>query len=255
VPRLTPGNRLRQLGPARRMALSSGINLLTAVPWDTFLAAYAGTLQTAGGSVAVADTDPVGRWTDQSGNGKHASQTTAGIRGILKTSVQNNLPVVRLNGTDQWYDMTGLTRASGAHTIFAAINPGNLAGLTLKYLFDSLTGRITLAAAADVANRVGWQTDEGWSKPSVSPAGVNGFQILTWVLNADGTGEMFRNGGSLGTGTYTAKAIGGACSLGASTGGAGAFFPVDIGFFGVTGPQPAGTVARIHTALRATWGV
>jgi hypothetical protein len=53
----------------------------------------------AGTTPAVADNDPVGRWADKSGNGRHVTQATAGSRGTLKTAVQNGRGVVRFDGT------------------------------------------------------------------------------------------------------------------------------------------------------------
>ncbi len=60
-----------------------------------WLKADAGLEQTSGGTTATADGDPVGRWLDQSGNGNHVSQATAGKRGTLKLAIQNGLPVIR----------------------------------------------------------------------------------------------------------------------------------------------------------------
>jgi len=67
-----------------------------------WLKADAGTFQTSGGSAATADSDPVGEWQDQSGNGKHMVQATSTKRGTLKTGIQNGKPVVRGDGTDDF---------------------------------------------------------------------------------------------------------------------------------------------------------
>ena len=48
----------------------------------------------------VADGDPVGGWADQSGNGRHASQSTSSKRPTLKLNIQNGRSVVRGDGTD-----------------------------------------------------------------------------------------------------------------------------------------------------------
>lgn len=216
-----------------------------------WLKADAGTFQTDGGSAAEADGDPVGLWQDQSGNGDHATQGTAAARGTLKLAIQNGLPVVRLDGTDDFYSLTGLTAASGPHTFFAAINPGNLAGAgSLKYLFDAATGRLILACATSADNKVGF-FDGAWD--SIAD-GANGFQILSWVLGS-GTGSVRRNGTSLGSAAYTNTAIGGAVGLGASNDGAGSRLACDIGEVLLYGSLTAGQVAQVEAYLLARWGV
>lgn len=51
---------------------------------------------------AVADADPVGTWLDQSGNGNHVVATTDAKRPSLKLAIQNGMPVVRSDGTDDY---------------------------------------------------------------------------------------------------------------------------------------------------------
>lgn len=203
-------------------------------------------------TAATADADPVGGWVAAAGT--NATQATAGKRGLLKLNIQNGLPVIRIDGVDDFYSLTGLTHASGARVVFCAFNPGNLSASALKYLFDTATGRLTLAAAADVAGQVGWQTDAGWSKPG-TPATANGFQVLTWDLGAGGTAEMLRNGTSLGTASYTLKAIGAGVAIGASSDGAGSFLGCDIGELIIGGAWTTAQRDQTTAYLRARWGV
>lgn len=51
-------------------------------------------------TAASADTDPVGTWLDQSGNGRHLTAPADNQRPILKLAIQNGRPVVRLDGSD-----------------------------------------------------------------------------------------------------------------------------------------------------------
>jgi hypothetical protein len=204
---------------------------------------------------AVLDGDPVGNFADKSGNGKDGTQTVSTKRGVLKLNIQNGLPVVRTDGVDDFYNLTGLTAPSGGHTFLLAFNPPSYAGTSLKYAFDTATGRITLAACSNTINQVGWQTDAGWTKPNVAPAATVGFQILTWDLYNDGTGEMFRNGTSLGTGTYVAKAIGGATSLSSSNDGTSSFVGGDFGEFLAYPPLTSAQRDAAISYLRSKWGV
>jgi hypothetical protein len=238
--------------PALLPVLLRSFNPLVYAPVLWLKADAANYQDSAKTTLAAADADPVGAFADQSGNGKDGLQATAGKRGLLKLNIQNGRPVVRLDGVDDWYVLTGLTHASGPRTVFAAVGLPDYSAATLKYLFDSATGRLILAAASDVAAQVGW-FDGAWKKPG-TPATTTGFQVLTWDLQT-GTGEMLRNGTSLGTAAYTNVAIGGAVGLGASSDGAGSFSAPDIGEFLI---YPALTVAQrnqVISYLRARWGV
>lgn len=55
---------------------------------------------TSGGSPVTADGSAVARWEDQSGNGRHFTQSTSLNRPLLKTSIQNSKNVVRFDGTN-----------------------------------------------------------------------------------------------------------------------------------------------------------
>lgn len=53
-----------------------------------------------GGSLITVDATGIGRWEDQSGNGYHIIQATAGNRPLWKTNIINGRPVVRWDGSD-----------------------------------------------------------------------------------------------------------------------------------------------------------
>lgn len=83
--------------------------------------------QDAAGTVpAVADGDPVRRWDDLSGNGRHFVAPSDAARPTLKLAVQNGRPVLRGDGVDDqlacgstaWADMP-------AQTVFAVLKPSN----------------------------------------------------------------------------------------------------------------------------------
>ena len=71
---------------------------------------------TTGGSEVTTDGSAVARWEDQSGNGNHVTQATAGNRPDLKTAIQNGNNVVRFTAAS-----ADLLRASS--TIFTGTNP------------------------------------------------------------------------------------------------------------------------------------
>ena len=56
---------------------------------------------TTGGSLVAAD-GGVARWEDKSGNGRHATQSTAANRPARKTAIQGGLDVLRADGTNDF---------------------------------------------------------------------------------------------------------------------------------------------------------
>ena len=56
--------------------------------------------QSSGGSLATADGDPVGYWTDKSGNARHATQTDGTKKPAIKLGVQNNRNAILFDGSN-----------------------------------------------------------------------------------------------------------------------------------------------------------
>lgn len=72
----------------------------------------------AGTTPATADADPIGKWADKSGNGKHVTQGTTANKPTLKLAIKNGLPVVRFDGGDVL--SSALVTASTAWTVIVA---------------------------------------------------------------------------------------------------------------------------------------
>lgn len=52
-----------------------------------------------GGSLVTSNGASIGRWEDKSGNAKNALQSSAGLRPALSLNLQNNLNLIRFDGT------------------------------------------------------------------------------------------------------------------------------------------------------------
>ena len=52
-----------------------------------------------GGNIITSNGSTIGRWEDKSGNGKHVTQSSAGVRPTFATNIQNKLNSIRFNGT------------------------------------------------------------------------------------------------------------------------------------------------------------
>lgn len=109
----------------------------------------AGTKQTAGGTAASADGDPVGSWEDQSGGGRHWGQTTAAARPTLKTGGNgiNGRSVLRFDNVDDL--MTIATAAIGdfitaaAYTLFVVLRvAGADSGAATSYSNDGVVAEM-----------------------------------------------------------------------------------------------------------------
>lgn len=85
------------------------------------------------GSAATADGDPVGQWLDQSGNGNHVSQPTAGKRPTLKLAIQNGKPVVRFDGLATWLSATMAT-VDQPFTLFLVAKAASVAATSARFV-------------------------------------------------------------------------------------------------------------------------
>ena len=97
-------------------------------------ASDANTLYSAdiGGTLVTNDGGAVGRWEDKSGNNRHATQTTANARPLLKTSVKNGRNVLRFDGANDslWSSSWNLTLTQ--QTVFAVFR-STWSGTTANY--------------------------------------------------------------------------------------------------------------------------
>ncbi len=219
-----------------------------------WLKADAGTYQDAAkANPADADGDLVYTWIDQSGNGKDLVQATEASRPTLKLASQCNLPVLQFDSTNDFMVFSsspGLP--SGGYTIFAAITGPTIA-TGGRWLIDSETGRLVFALrSARVTNdpKAGYFDAGGWKDIA---DGTSHFQILRWVLSGT-SGEMFRNRMSIGTGTYSARAMGGTVAVGANYSGSGGFIGCDVGELLIfQGALSAEDQLKVQQYLESRW--
>lgn len=86
-----------------------------------WLKADAGAYTDAGVTLAT-NGQTVQQWNDQSGNGNHATQGTAGSRPTYVTAIVNSLPVTRFDGFSvDYFDLPNLMSGATAGTAFAAL--------------------------------------------------------------------------------------------------------------------------------------
>lgn len=150
----------------------------------------------------------VATWPDRSGKGVLTDQGTSSRRPAsqVRTGV-NGRPAVVCDGVDDRLTTT-LGGPSGSHTFVFVYDPARDSDSHLEYLFDTSSGRLITAHIRDIVG-VGniaffdgaWKVD---SQDTIADP-----QIVEFVLESGGNGEIVRNGVSLGTAAYTARAISG----------------------------------------------
>ena len=77
------------------------------------------------------DTQPVGRWDDASGGGRHLLQATGGFRPAFYTNIQNGRAVVRFDGSDDF--LRAVYTQAQPVTIFMV---AKATGVSARYSFD-----------------------------------------------------------------------------------------------------------------------
>lgn len=135
--RIGPGLHLTQTGRAAAAPFAP-TDIAGLALW---LKADAGTFQSSGGSAATSDADPVGEWQDQSGNARHLTQATGSVKPTLRLAVQNGLPVIRFDGTDDFLEipdfLTGFTAAEIFVVVKADADPAADAGTSGLWLLGT----------------------------------------------------------------------------------------------------------------------
>jgi hypothetical protein len=140
-------------------------------------------------------------WGDRSGKNHHATQGTAADRpGYLASGWGNGLPTIDFDRANTEFMSLGtMSDSSSNYTLLAAIDQRNQA----THPQDLLTGASPSRVFAPVTNLsagVGIY-DGSWR---ATGAEQNGQQNLSWVLDsAGGSFQCFRNGTSIGSGSYT----------------------------------------------------
>src|SRR5678816_1516696 len=76
-------------------------------------------------SLALSNNDPVGLWTDSSGNGHHVSQSGVGEKPLFKTNQLNGYPGVLFDGVDDRLIGNGVGSASTTVSLFSVIKFNN----------------------------------------------------------------------------------------------------------------------------------
>lgn len=168
----------------------------------------------------LADTDPVSTWADLSGNGRDLTGTTT-TRPLYRTNIQNGLPAVRFDGTDDYMVTSSFGPFAQPNTIFVVTKWGG----TRSYVVDGTgTSRHAIAyelnSGSGKAGRYAGSINEG-------PIGRTAVADL-WSTYENGASSQFRWRAEIIDGATAGTQSLGALTVGAGNGGAFGFLNGDI---------------------------
>jgi hypothetical protein len=139
-----------------------------ALDWDFSTGTYQDAART---TAASANNDPVGGVADQSGNGHHGAQATSGKRGLLIVPGLNGLPVLRLDGTDDFISVANYAPNPPCYIIGVVKFPTTLGASGKEILGiggNAANGRIGLFY--DTARHLGVESSGGYQNSAETVA-------------------------------------------------------------------------------------
>jgi hypothetical protein len=186
-------------------------NLKTKILTNLYLAAEPNELTglqlwlKADGITGLNDGDPISTWSDESGQGNHATQATAGLKPLYKVNILNGKPAVRFDGINDYLNAHTLLFPPTA-TVFAVVRNNTKASDAQIISRRSSTASAPIAfqlylAATDRA-AVNARDDASHLAVALAAAGLVAAQIVTGIRNGNDV-EVRRNGISVGTGSNT----------------------------------------------------
>jgi hypothetical protein len=196
-------------------------------------------------TLAASDGDVLGGITPLTG-AVDASQTTTAAKPLLKTANGiNGHWAAQFDGTDDFWNVTGISAASGAKTAYFVTKP--IFTGTNAYWLDILSGRLIF-----------WNSDTNitYFDGTIHSIGMSttNSQIIGFVLGS-GIGTVFRNGSSIGSDTYTNRAIGGTSRIGMSAVSSG-FFEGLIGEVHIYNAEHSTSERQqMEAYLSSLWGI
>jgi hypothetical protein len=133
---------------------------------------------TSGGSLVAAD-GAVARWQDKSGNAIHATQSTSGSRPLRKIASQNGRDVVRLDGSNDYLEISPTDLATN-FTMLWAFRP-NTANYTLLATTTSGGARFLIIGTTL------YNDYYGSGAATIATTGTTGTGILRTYRRSSGT--------------------------------------------------------------------
>lgn len=210
------------------------------------------------GTVPVtADNDPVGAWLDKSGNARHVSQSTAGLRPSYQTGALNGKPGIQLDGVDDLLLFVSTLSAaimneSTVYVVLSGWAKGGVQGLLAGSgaTADPYYLRIFSDDKPEILQ--GYVGGNVTGTNAMDNAGV----ILVAQHSDAGNSYLFQsghtaNGSGASANTFTAATA----QLGAQTGGLNEYYTgLKHEILVYNAIHSASTITSVVNYLRSTWG-
>ena len=182
-------------------------------------------------------------WADQSGNGFHATQGTAGNRPMISTA--DGFPSLLFDGTNDRLNTPAITATTGVKTIYAVTKPTSLpAG------YASVFGLSATIFGTAVDGKYGmWEA--GSFSSGIAPT-TSRTRLEYEILYAASTGRTRVNGTAGPSHAWSASGAIAAGHIGTALGGASYWWPGHILFLGIYG---AARNTSVVDYITQEWGV
>lgn len=150
----------------------------------------------------LADTDAVGTWTSRIGDSrKSLIQNTGASQPTFKVSIQNSLPVVRFDGTDDYVDVANPLLAATTLSVFAVFAKADTVS-GLRTLIDingssGVTGALIWGSQDGGADRFTPQFGTGTvSDYNVATPVGTAFHQWSWIVPSGAQPKLYKDAGS-----------------------------------------------------------
>lgn len=166
---------------------------------QAWLKSDVGTVTTYDGVTVSGDTDPVGKWADQSGNNNHFTQDDEAARPTFNANSINGYPTIDFDGIDNFMKGDSLVPVfDGDDPDYSIVWVGNMAETNAKYIFSAGHTNPAYASTLDgwryLTGSDGISHARGGLAATVASQGVTTSNSI-WVFeHADAASRFFYNG-------------------------------------------------------------
>ena len=160
-------------------------------------------LDAADTSSITHSSNAVSQWNDKSGNGNHASQSTAANQPTLTTSALNGKPVITFDGTNDFIASTSLNITQSYSIFLVAQTNNNTSGR--DYLFDGVGSQNRSLIALDYSGKIQMWAYNSWANSNFNTP--SGYFVLSAVFDTSSSSLSLNgtraNGLNIGTSSLT----------------------------------------------------
>jgi hypothetical protein len=246
-----PSGTASRIGPSgiRRQGLrvvGSGSSSFTPASLGASLLAW---YKADAGTSSTVDGTALSAWNDQSGNGKNFAQATGANQPLYKAAIQNGLPVVRFDGSNDFMDAATVS-ASQPDTIWLVAKSA-IGGGSGHNALDGISSRQAVYQDAAAGAFIAYFA--GVTVPSAVAWGTTAFHYISALFN--GASSVLRSDGvQISTGNPSSGALTG-LRVGGADGSGTNQWNGDIGEIVIASGDQTAQFSNMETYLKNRWGL